>query len=262
MTFASSFETYDVLGVPMSATTLDTASRAIHEWAGDGLGRFIFIRDVHGVMQAQDDPELMTLHGQAAMVTPDGMPLVWLGKLAGKSVSRTCGPDLMECVLAASAKTGLSHYFYGGKPGVADALKSAFECRAPGVKIQGTGTPPFRPLTKLELTDVAERLNASGADVVWIGLSTPKQEFLMRDLAPLVRCTLVGVGAAFDFHTSAVSRAPRWMQRAGLEWLWRLGSEPRRLWRRYLIMAPLFLWKIAGAKLPHLRCSAGSTVRN
>lgn len=235
---------YDVLGIPISATTLDTASRAIHGWAKDDISRFVFIRDVHGVMQAQSDPELMRLHRDAAMVTPDGMPLVWLGQLSGSPVSRTCGPDLMEKVLKDSAQSGLTHFFYGGKPGVAEALQEAFQSRFPTLKIVGTDTPPFRPLTPAELKSVAKEINDRGADVVWIGVSTPKQEFLMRDLVPLTSATFIGVGAAFDFHTNNVKRAPKWMQRSGLEWSWRLASEPKRLWRRYLIIAPHFVWSI------------------
>ncbi|MDI1295650.1 MAG: WecB/TagA/CpsF family glycosyltransferase [bacterium] len=240
---------YDVLGIPISATTLDTASRTIHGWAKDDLSRFVFIRDVHGVMQAQNDPELMRLHQDAAMVTPDGMPLVWLGQLAGAPVSRTCGPDLMEKVLGDSAQSGLTHFFYGGKPGVAEALKAAFLSRFPALRVVGADTPPFRPLTAAELNSVADEINGSGADVVWIGVSTPKQEFLMRDLAPLTSATFIGVGAAFDFHTNNVKRAPKWMQKTGLEWSWRLASEPRRLWRRYLIIAPLFVWSIFKASV-------------
>ena len=243
MTVAA-FETYRVLGIPISATSLDAASRLIQQWGLDDRSRFVFIRDVHGVMQAQDHDELRALHYQAAMVTPDGMPLVWLGKLAGKSVSRTCGPDLLERVLEDSGATGLKHYFYGGKPGVAEALKNHFIARVPSLQIVGVGTPPFRPLSPEELKADAEAMNASGAQVVWIGISTPKQEFLMRDLAPLVSATLIGVGAAFDFHTGTVSRSPHWMRPLGLEWLWRLASEPRRLWRRYLVMAPRFVWLV------------------
>lgn len=249
MTQERDFETYDVLGVPMSATTLDTASAAIVRWADDDKARFVFIRDVHGIMQAKEDEELMRLHQEASMVTPDGMPLVWLGQQAGRPVSRTCGPDLMEKVLLESPRTGLKHYFYGGKPGVAEQLKAGFEARAPGLNVVGVDTPPFRQLTPAELDEVAAQINRSGADVVWIGLSTPKQEYLMSALAPKIRSTLIGVGAAFDFHTGAVKRAPHWMQKRGLEWAFRLASEPRRLWRRYLIMAPKFVWLIARAKL-------------
>ena len=248
---AVAFDTYRVLGIPISATSLDAASCLIHQWGQDNQSRFIFIRDVHGVMQAQDHDELRTLHDQAAMVTPDGMPLVWLGKLAGKSVSRTCGPDLMARVLEDSGATGLKHYFYGGKPGVAEALKTHFTARVPGLQVVGVGTPPFRPLSPEELKAEADAMNASDAQVIWIGISTPKQEFLMRDLAPLVSATLIGVGAAFDFHTGAVSRSPRWMRPLGLEWLWRLASEPRRLWRRYLVMAPRFVWLVMTGSQKH-----------
>lgn len=239
------FRQYDVLGVPISATTLASASSAIHAWAQDDVGRFVCIRDVHGIMQAHDDHELKRLHHDAAMVTPDGMPLVWLGKKAGLAVERTCGPDLMEYVLRDSVQSQLRHYFFGGKDGVALDLKRAFEARFPGLSIVGATTPPFRPLNEHEMSELLADIERSKADVVWIGLSTPKQEYLMRDLAGRTRATLIGVGAAFDFHTGAVSRAPKWMQRAGLEWSWRLLSEPKRLWRRYIIMAPLFIFQLA-----------------
>lgn len=250
MNKSHAFTSYDVLGVPISATTLDSASGAIAQWASDDVGRCVFIRDVHGIMQAQNDAQLMQMHHQAAMVTPDGMPLVWLGRKAGLAVSRTCGPDLMERVLADSPTTGLKHFFYGGKPGVAEKLKINFENRFPGLKVVRTDTPPFRPLTPVELKAVADDINESGADVVWIGLSTPKQEYLMDALRPNIRSTLIGVGAAFDFHTGAVKRAPKWMQGIGLEWLWRFASEPRRLWRRYLVMAPRFAYLIVKQKSP------------
>lgn len=237
-------DTYDVLGIPVSVTNLSSASALIHSWAGDDVGRFVCIRDVHGVMQAYDNPELARLHHEAAMVTPDGMPLVWLGKRAGLPVDRTCGPDLIDQVMRDSAVSGLRHYVYGGKEGVAARLREVFETRYPGVEIVGHGAPPFRELTDAELAQLANQLNASGAEVIWLGLSTPKQEFLMKRLAPFVTGTLIGVGAAFDYHTGAVKRAPKWMQRSGIEFLHRLCSEPQRLWRRYLIMAPRFAWHI------------------
>lgn len=237
-------DTYTVLGVPISITSLDDASARIHRWARDDRGRFVFIREVAGLMATLDNPELMELHKRAAMVTPDGMPLVWLGKLKGKPVSRTCGPDLMNRVLSDSEASGLKHYFYGGKPGVAETLRDSFVKRFPKLQVVGLGCPPFRPLTSDELSEVAAKMNASGADVIWIGISSPKQEFLMRDLQPLVRSTMLGVGAAFDFHSGAVSRAPTWMQKSGLEWLYRLCSEPKRLWKRYLVQGPQFVFRL------------------
>jgi N-acetylglucosaminyldiphosphoundecaprenol N-acetyl-beta-D-mannosaminyltransferase len=241
----NSAASFDVLGVPVSVTTLEQASARIHRWAADDQGRFVCIRDVHGIMQAYDNPELAELHKDAAMVTPDGMPLVWLGKRAGLPVERTCGPDLIDKVLADSASSRLRHYFYGGKPGVASQLKAVFQVRYPGLQVVGAATPPFRELTDEELRALADEIRARDANVVWIGLSTPKQEFLMRRLVPLTSATLIGVGAAFDFHTGAVKRAPHWMQRSGLEFLFRLMREPKRLWRRYLVMAPRFLWLLA-----------------
>ena len=235
-------ERYLVLGVPVSVTTLEDAKRTICGWAADDRGRYICIRDVHGVVRAYDDPALASVHRAADMVAPDGMPLVWLGRLAGKRVGRTCGPDLFELVIADGRAVGLKHYFYGGAPEVAERLRDRFTSRFPGVSVVGVEQPPFRPLTLDELQAVATRINVSRADVVWVGLSTPRQEFLIAQLAGMTRATVIGVGAAFDFHSGAVKRAPRWTHQLGLESLYRLANEPRRLWRRYLLIAPRFLW--------------------
>lgn len=237
-------ESFDVLGVPVSVTTLDSASEVIHRWSEDSTGRFVCIRDVHGIMQAQQNANLLALHYEAAMVTPDGMPLVWIARLRGLPVSRTCGPDLMDRALSDSEASGLKHYFYGGKPGVASELVKRFLAKYPRLHVAGAETPPFNSIEGEELQALASRLAASGADVVWIGLSTPKQEYLMQRLHSLVPATLIGVGAAFDFHSGVIQRAPRWMQHVGLEWLYRLAKEPSRLWRRYLIMAPKFVFTL------------------
>lgn len=241
----ATLQSYEVLGIPITVTNLAGASQSIYDWSADDRGRFICVRDVHGIMQARSDPRLIALHREAAMVTPDGMPLVWIGRRRGFPVERTCGPDLMEHVLHLSVESGLCHYFYGGKPGVAERLASVFQAKYTGLTVVGGESPPFATPSEEELAGVAARIRNSGADVVWIGLSTPKQELLMQRLAPLVSATLIGVGAAFDFHTGAVRRAPKWMQRSGLEWSFRLLSEPRRLWRRYLVMAPQFLIALA-----------------
>lgn len=235
---------YDVLGVPVSAVTLEISSRVIREWAKDKVGRFICVRDVHGVMLAEKNPELIDIHRHAAMVTPDGMPLVWLGKWKGQKVERTCGPDLMERLLTDSKSGNLKHFFYGSQPGVAQRLKETFIDRFPQIQIVGAETPPYTPLAQPALLKLAQQINESQADITWIGLSTPKQEYLMRDLVKYVDSTLIGVGAAFDFLSGSVTRAPKWMQYSGLEWSFRLVSEPRRLWRRYLVLAPKFVWKL------------------
>ena len=174
------------------------------------------------------------------MVTPDGMPLAWIGKLRRLPVERTCGPDLMLDVMKASAAHALRHYLYGAKDHVAQDLARRMTARFPGLELVGVETPPFRALSAEEVHELADRISASGADIVWIGLSTPKQEMLMHRLRPLVRGTLVGVGAAFDIHAGLMNRPPQWMQKMGLEGVYRLLNEPRRLWKRYLVLAPLF----------------------
>lgn len=246
------FDTFDVLGIPVSVTTLDKSFNAIVEWSKDDRGRFVFVRDVHGIVQAQKDERLRQLHFEAALVTPDGMPLVWTGRSRGLPVERTAGADLMSHVFKKSGGTGLKHFFYGGKEGVAKQLRERFALSAPEAEVVGCGTPPFRPLTDDELNALSSELISAGANVVWIGTSTPKQEYLASELAKRVPATFIGVGAAFDFHTGSVKRAPLWMQVNGLEWLHRLYSEPRRLWKRYLLLAPKFVFLMALQRLQDL----------
>jgi N-acetylglucosaminyldiphosphoundecaprenol N-acetyl-beta-D-mannosaminyltransferase len=236
-----------VLGVPVSLVSLTTAVNTIIGWCQAGESQFVCVRDVHGVMRAQDDPELLALHEQAGLVTPDGMPLVWLARLRGHvEVRRACGADLVTELCAASPALGLRHYFYGGKPGVAERLVARLQERFPGLQVAGTYTPPFRRLTAEEDAEVTAEIVATRPHIVWVGLSTPTQEYWMRDhVGRIPGATLMGVGAAFDFHTGDVKRAPAWMRRRGLEWLHRLLSEPRRLWRRYLVLAPKFVARVA-----------------
>ncbi|RQW45495.1 WecB/TagA/CpsF family glycosyltransferase [Novosphingobium sp. LASN5T] len=232
-----------VLGVPVSLVNMDLAVNTILGWVRDRKSHFICVRDVHGVVRAVEDPDIMALHYKAGMITPDGMPLVWLARWRGhRDVGRVCGADLVDALCEASAKAGVSHYFFGGKPGVAERMAQNLVAKYPGFKVAGLETPPFRAMTAEEDAAVVERIKQSGAGVVWVGISTPKQEFWMRDhVDRLPGATLIGVGAAFDFHSGDVKRAPRWMRKTGFEWLHRLLSEPRRLWRRYLILAPKFV---------------------
>lgn len=234
-----------VLGVPVTLQSMECAVRTILGWAARAAANFVCVRDVHGVMRAQDDPMLLELHSKAGMVTADGMPLVWLSRLRGHQVERVCGADLVTAVVEAGLECGLRHYFYGGKPGVAEQFAEALAARHPGLLVAGTGTPPFRQLTLEEDREETGRIISANPQVVWVGLSTPKQEYWMRDhVSTIPGAILIGVGAAFDFHAGLVKRAPRWMQRCGLEWFHRLVSEPRRLWRRYLILAPKFLYRV------------------
>lgn len=179
----------------------------------------------------------------AGLATPDGMPLVWLGRWKSQvEVNRVYGPDLMLALCAISAQRGYTHYFYGGAPGVPELLAEKLMRRFPGLQVAGTYSPPFRSLTAVEEQQVIQQLNKAAADIIWVGLGTPKQDLWMAaHRAQLAAPVLIGVGAAFDFHTGRMPQAPRWMQRSGLEWLFRLWQEPRRLWYRYLIYNPLFV---------------------
>lgn len=233
-----------VLNVPVSTINMTTATSLILGWVRQAASHYVCVRDVHGIMRAQEDSKLMAIHEQASMVTPDGMPLVWLARWRGHSaVDRVCGADLVDALCDASQAAGVRHYFFGGKPGVADRMAAALKERYPELQIAGTNTPPFHALTEEEDAATTEGIAATLPGVVWVGLSTPKQEFWMRDhVGRIPGATLVGVGAAFDFFAGDVKRAPAWMHRRGVEWLHRLLSEPRRLWRRYLVLAPKFVW--------------------
>lgn len=197
-------------------------------------------------MESQRDAELLEIHNRAGMATPDGMPLVWAARYAGcRETTRVYGPDLMLAVCERAASEGWRSYFYGGAPGVADELAARLQDRFPGLAVAGTFSPPFRPLTDKESAEIVGRINDSGADLVWVGLSTPKQERWMADHRnALEAAVLLGVGAAFDFHTGRLRQAPSWMQGSGLEWVFRLAVEPRRLWRRYLRNNPAFVTRI------------------
>lgn len=232
-----------ILGVPVSLVGLEAAVNVILGWTDQSQSQYVCVRDVHGVMRAQENPELMALHEGAGLVTPDGMPLVWLARHRGHTqVTQACGSDLVIELCRASVDRGIRHYFYGGKPGVAERLAAVLVARFPGLQVAGVYCPPFRLLTPEEDTAITTAIAETRPHIVWVGLSTPMQEFWMRDhVGRIPGATLMGVGAAFDFHTGDVKRAPRWMRRRGLEWLHRLWSEPRRLWRRYLLLAPQFI---------------------
>ncbi len=244
-----------VLGVGVSAVNLRSAVDTAMAWIDRRERHYVTLTGVHGVIEARDDPAFRRTLNGAGLTLPDGMPLVWLSWLAGRSqVTRVYGPDLTLALSEAMARAGKSAFYYGGVPGVAERLAATLARRFPGLVTAGVYCPPFRALTPAEEADVAARINGSRADVVWVGLSTPKQErwmSLMRDRldAPV----LIGVGAAFDFLSGRVRQAPRWMQRSGLEWLYRLGQEPRRLWRRYLRNNPRFVYLVACERLGVLR---------
>lgn len=240
-------ERVNILGVGVSAVNMVRAVEVIGQWIETRHSNYVCVRDVHGLVRSQRDEALRRVHNEAGLVTPDGMPLVWLSRLRGyRWVDRVYGPDLMLAVCDASLARGWRHFLYGGGEGVADLLAERLRVRFPGIEIVGTYAPPFRPLTEQEDREVVARIDASGADLVWVGIGTPKQEYWMADhVGRLTAPVLIGVGAAFDFHSGTKRQAPRWMQRSGLEWFFRVATEPRRLGHRYLLGNPQFVYLVA-----------------
>jgi len=241
----------DVLGLRVSAINLPGAVETIEGWIDEGARQYVCICTVHGVMEGRRDPALQTALNRAGLRTPDGMPLVWLSRRAGhRDVGRVYGPDLMLELCARSAQMGHRHYFYGGMPGVADELASRLSTRFPGVRVAGVGTPPMLATGERDTDESIRRINASGADVVWVGMSTPKQDWWVANHREALDApVLIAVGAAFDFHSGRVRQAPVWMQRRGLEWLFRLAQDPRRLWKRYVVYNSGFVIELIRERL-------------
>lgn len=239
----SSIPRCNVLGVGVSPINPAMALEQIDRWIAGREHHYVCVTGVHGVMESQRAAQVKQIHNRAGLVTPDGMPLVWISRLSGsRHVDRVYGPDLMLAVCGRSTERGYRHFLYGGRGGVAERLSSRLRERFPRLQVVGTYCPPFRPLTDEEDEDVVRLINRSGADIVWVGLSTPKQErWMAAHLGRIEAPVMVGVGAAFDFHAGLVPQAPRWIQRSGLEWLFRLLVDPRRLWRRYLLNNPVFV---------------------
>jgi N-acetylglucosaminyldiphosphoundecaprenol N-acetyl-beta-D-mannosaminyltransferase len=231
----------------VSALNLRAATNAALDAVRLRRKGYVCVTGVHGIIEAQDSAEFRAILNGAFLNTTDGMPLVWLAKhyCADTDISRVYGPDLMRSIFAATEPLPVTHFLYGGADGVAEQLKAALLRKFPNAKIVGTHCPPFRPLTLTEKAELTATVSALKPDIIWVGLSTPKQERFMAEYLPKLDTTLMlGVGAAFDFYSGKVPQAPRWMQRSGLEWLFRLCVEPRRLWKRYLLNNPRFLCKI------------------
>lgn len=244
----------DVLGVGISAINMDMAVEEVRRWIDDGEQHYVCVTGVHGVIESQADPELLRIHNESGLTTPDGMPMVWSAHKAGAAhVDRVYGPDLMLELCGLAVENGWKSFLYGGKEGVPELLAEHLEANFPGLEIVGTHSPPFRELTESEEVEVIDTINAAKPDLVWVGLSTPKQErWVASHVGKINAAALLAVGAAFDFHAGLMPQAPRWMQRSGLEWLYRLCREPRRLWRRYLRNNPRFVWGVLFRR-PYLR---------
>ncbi len=232
----------NILGVGAMPLDLDKAVATLDRWRVERRREYVCVVSVHGLVTAQFNPVIRKALNGCGMATEDGMPLVWWSRLAGKQASRVCGSDLFDRVCAYGVERGYRHYFYGATPRVLELLSKRLQERHPGMIIAGTRSPPFRSLTDAEKAEDIATINDARPDFVWVGLGMPKQEQWMVDHLGRIEATaLIGVGAAFDFHAGTKPRAPVWMQHSGLEWLFRLGCEPRRLAHRYLIDNALFL---------------------
>jgi N-acetylglucosaminyldiphosphoundecaprenol N-acetyl-beta-D-mannosaminyltransferase len=249
-------QTAEVLGIPLAISDYEQVLDWMDSMIAAGGKGYLTAAAVNLVMSAQEEPDTLAAVLAATLAVPDGQPLVWaLHALGHPRATRVYGPDLMAEFCARAARTGVPIYLYGGRSTCARGLLEERLCeRFPGLRIAGGSSPPFRPLTAEEDEREIELINASGAAVVWVGTGQPRQEKWMHEMRPrLAPPLLVGVGAAFDFHAGLVSQAPRWMQRNGLEWSYRLAHEPRRLWRRYARYNPLFVVGFSRQYLRHRR---------
>jgi len=237
----------NVLGVGIHVLDMPSAVEFVDTCIASGSRGYVCVTGVHGVMEAQRSAEFREILDRALLVTPDGTPMVWVGRLQKhRRMRRVFGPDFMRGVCASSLKNGYAHFLYGGKPGIAEELRRKLGQWFPGIRVVGTLTPPFRPLNFQEQVQLEETIARLAPDIIWVGLSTPKQERFMAKMIDRLGCKLmIGVGAAFDIHTDKLKDAPGWVKNAGLQWLHRLYQEPRRLWRRYLINNSAFLWHLA-----------------
>jgi len=235
-----------ILDILIDVIDMEQAIARIGRWIAQCRKVYICVAPVSTVMSAVDDDNYRKVVNQADLVTPDGMPLVWIARARGqRAIGRVCGPDLMRQICTDPCLAHWRHFFYGSTSRTLEELQRQLCEWNPDIKICGAVSPPFREEAQKEDPNVIEQINAARADIVWVGLGAPKQDVWMalnRDA--LEAPVLIGIGAAFDFLAGIKSRAPRWMQRAGLEWLFRLWCEPRRLWRRYVIGNTRFCWEL------------------
>lgn len=225
---------------------MNEAVATISRWIEKGKRHYVCVGDVHGVVECQRNEMVMDIHNQSGLTVSDGMPLVWLGRLKGFSkMSRIYGPDLMLKLCEVSVKEKYTHFLYGGNVGVAGRLRDWLSKRLPGIRIVGFYTPPFQCLNSEEEAQLIETVSHLKPDIIWVDLSTPKQELLMSEyISKLDTKVMLGVGAAFDVHTGRIKHAPTWMKKVGMQWFHRISQKPQRLWRCYLRNNPLFAYKV------------------
>jgi N-acetylglucosaminyldiphosphoundecaprenol N-acetyl-beta-D-mannosaminyltransferase len=239
-------EQVNVLGVGIHAVDMQSTASLFEARIRNGGKGYVCLAGVHGIMEAQRDPNLKSIFAEALLVAPDGMPTVWMGRMQGFSaMQRVFGPELMVDIMGREEFRHCIHFLCGGERGVAESLRDAMVQRFPWVQITGTYSPPFRPMTAMEESELEAKVRSLRPDIIWVGLSTPKQErFMARYLPVLDTKLMVGVGAAFLFNTGAIQDSPNWVKHAGLQWLHRLLQEPSRLWRRYLLNNPCFIFHV------------------
>jgi N-acetylglucosaminyldiphosphoundecaprenol N-acetyl-beta-D-mannosaminyltransferase len=243
---------FRVLTVDINALTFAQAVETIAGWIAERQRHYVNICTTHTLLECYDTPALSAIVNRAGLATPDGMPLVWLGKLAKLPIERVYGPDLMLALCEYGQERGYRHFFCGGASGVAELLAAKLQARYPQMHVAGVFSPPFHTLSPAEEQSVADMINASDADIVWVGLGTPKQDYWVARFRQLLEApALIAVGAAFDFHAGRIRQAPRWMQRSGLEWLFRLTQDPRRLWKRYVLGNPRFVYLVVKQMIQH-----------
>ncbi|HEU4709477.1 MAG TPA: WecB/TagA/CpsF family glycosyltransferase, partial [Methylophilaceae bacterium] len=251
----------EVLDCFINACSWRSAINGIHRWAMARESRYVCICNVHSLITAKKDEQFRQVLNQADMATPDGMPVAWMMRKTGFPLQeRINGPDLMWKYCALAEQCNEPIFLYGNTPQTLAALTAKLRVAFPHLQIAGTHSPPFRPLTEREDANLVAEINASGARVVFVSLGCPKQELWMAEHRGRIQAVMIGVGAAFDYHAGTVKRAPLWMQRNGLEWFYRLCSEPRRLWKRYLVTNTHFVFsamaQLARHRLRHGRKSA------
>jgi N-acetylglucosaminyldiphosphoundecaprenol N-acetyl-beta-D-mannosaminyltransferase len=234
----------NILGVHVNAISMNDALAALKLWISTRQPHYVCVTPAFSVLQGHDDLELRAIYNSSGLTTPDGAPVTWILQWKGfKNVERVYGPDFMLAACACSVENGWKHYFYGGTTHVLDCLKDELAQRFPGLQMVGADSPQFRPLTPIEDEEAMERIRIAKPDILWIGLGAPRQDRWMASRCERLGVpVLAGVGAAFDFLSGCKPQAPVWMRRNGLEWLFRLASEPTRLWRRYLLGNPRFMW--------------------
>jgi N-acetylglucosaminyldiphosphoundecaprenol N-acetyl-beta-D-mannosaminyltransferase len=233
----------NILGVGVTPVNLAQTVEILEEWRAEGRREYVLCTSVHGVVEAQKDPEIRSALNRSGLTTEDGMPLVWWCRGGGyPNAGRVYGPDLLLAMCERAPQAGHRHYFYGGSSRVVEALVSRLQQRFPGLIVAGYRSPPFRPQTQEEDAADVRAINETRPDYVWVGLGMPKQDkWIVRHVGKIQAAALLGVGAAFDFVAGAKPQTPFWMQRSGLEWLFRLMTEPRRLAHRYLVYNSIFV---------------------